>query len=164
MSTTPTPMGIGSLGSSEVLLSRKTRWTLSADFPSGKVPEMFIKLQSRFEESEHKQITTMLFDCNNSNFKGMWGICSPLYEDSWKELKPGTPEYLDKLQNFVGTIFLTMYSGNGELLDKYTVYNAWPTSISFVELDHSNCDETTIEIIWNYESFEHQTLTDLSSV
>lgn len=150
------------IGSSEVALISKFRWVLSAEFPFGKVPETFIGFKSQsFEESEHKQITTTLFDCDKNDFKPIWDVCSPFYEDFWKELKSGTPEYLGKLQSFMGTIFITMYSGIGELLQKYTFYGTYPISMDFVELDHSNSNETTIEIIWSYEYFES---TDTTSV
>jgi len=136
-------------------LIRKFRWTLAADFPSGKVPEMFIKLSSRpsVESDVPKQVTTIFYDCDNNNFKSICDIFAPLYE-----LEP--QEYSEKLQNFLGTVFLTMYSGVGEALEKYALYKAWPTSINFCELDHSNSSETDVEITWKYESCELITTKD----
>lgn len=154
MSTTPTPMGIGSLGN-VTFRNRKYRWTISAEFPSGTLPESFVKLASHPDLSDESQkvVVTTFYEYEDSKLKPLWDICSAIYKLA-ENNDIQSPEYAQLIKDLMGTVTLKMYDSCGIKLDEYILKDAWPWSINFGDLDHSSCDETTIEVTWKYGSCE----------
>ena len=170
MSTiTPRPtMGLGQLGSPDLVFrNRKSRYTISGEFPSGKIPEMFVKFPRRpainesYELEQSGTFDTVHCDCGESEeLKPLYNLCAAVYKFTDGKADEITdvnsPEYLESIKELLGTAVVTMYDGCGVVLEKWTFGKVWPSSINFGDLDHSSSSETIVEITWRYGSCEHE--------
>jgi hypothetical protein len=106
-------------------MSRKFRWTLEADFPSGKLEPQFVKVSARpnieIEEVNYLQekqlkpeggtwqtITTTIFDVNSEDPKilPLWEIIKAVYDFTDQDkVKERTPEEIAKV---AGTLKLQL--------------------------------------------------------
>lgn len=50
-----------------------------------------------------------------------------------------------------GTLTIDIFSGNGTLVEQWTMYNPFITSVKFSQLDYSNDDMRTIDLTWKYD-------------
>jgi hypothetical protein len=144
-------MGVGQLGLGNMSFShRKPRYTLSGEFPSGKLPEHFVKYS---HDGEKKEFTTTFFDVTNDSCKELWTIFAATY-DAIKD-----PIDQAKIDAQKGTALITVYNGVGEVREKHKFTGTIPSSINFGDLDFSSSECYTIEAIWKYDTWEFETPT-----
>lgn len=138
------PQGIGPIGS--FFTSTKCRWTFSADFPSEKLPETFVKVSpnpSISPATQKQQITTTF--CDFEETKPLWA----LFQSTVNVDSTGNIGLIEE-----GTIVLTMYSGIGNKLEQYRLLKCIPLYVNFGELYYGSSDDCSVEVTWQYETCE----------
>lgn len=169
------PMGIGSLGFSNMIFKRKFRFTFElADICNKKggasVPPDFVKIAARpsltVEETEINHLNARTWIPG----KGYWETITVTYIDvaddaiqplfSWlASVYDFTNSYWLKqgssANEYAGTAIIKMWDGCGDLLEKWELKNAWPTSVNFGDLDYANSEEATIELTLRYSDVEY---------
>ena len=50
-----------------------------------------------------------------------------------------------------GTVVIDIFAGNGDVVESWTMYNPFITSVKFSTLDYSNDDMRTIDLTWKYD-------------
>ena len=50
-----------------------------------------------------------------------------------------------------GTVVIDIFSGAGDVVESWTMYNPFITSVKFSQLDYSNDDMRTIDLTWKYD-------------
>jgi hypothetical protein len=53
---------------------------------------------------------------------------------------------------------LTMLDGGGVPLEKWSLYDCWPQSVNFGDLDYSSNEESTLELTLRYQFAKWQNL------
>ena len=58
----------------------------------------------------------------------------------------------------VGSVVIDIFSGTGDVVESWTMYNPFIISVKFSQLDYSNDDMRTIDLTWKYDwaGCEHQ--------
>lgn len=147
------------------MFNRKFRWTIEGTFPAGTIEQSFVKVSSRPQYQvedislddtvEYKQLkpidgkweplTTTYYDYDSTTQKGLFAVLAAAYN------LMSDPVQLSPLpETYLGEIRLKMYDGVGTLVEEWILKKAWPTSISFGELDHSSSEICTIEVKWRF--------------
>jgi hypothetical protein len=151
------------LESYEKCFPRKHRWIfmipdVSADGSNSLPPSKSARPNLAFKEMEvqhlnetiyypskpdWKPITLTLYDIGNKSspvFDWIKEIYDPK-SGSWKAPVPG---------RFIREATLTLYSGCGDELEKWTFDNVWPQQIDFHDLDMGNAEITMVDITLRY--------------
>lgn len=165
------PMGIGLLGDSSILFSRrKFRRTFSAQFGDLKIDETFVKLNAHpLLDTEKKEseisylpaktwvpgsssgpggtITTTHFGMAHAcpQAEQIYAVLREVYNFT-DEQKQADPD------GYKGVGELKLYDGCGGLLETWTLNGLRPTEINFGYLDYSSVEECDVEIAWKYDS------------
>lgn len=173
----PINMGIGRLGGDNVIHKRKFRWTFSVERSAAfNVPASFVKMAARpnlaIEETEinflnaktyipgkgtWEQITVTYYDISVGGGGG--GGNEPLW--NWLASVYNFVDRLTLTQSSVrrcygGTGVCTMYDGCGNGLEEWRLFDCWPTSVNFGELDYSSSEEATIEVQLRYSNVQYK--------
>jgi len=164
-------MGIGRLGGENLIHKRKFRWTFQIDLANGAfVPASFVKMAARpnlaIEETEINFLNAKTFIPG----KGTWEQITITYYDVAVLNGVGNDalwNWLASVYNFIdnialtqssrrscysGTAKCTMYDGCGQELEEWKLFDCWPTSINFGELDYASTEEATIEVQLRYSN------------
>lgn len=172
-------MGIGRIGLSEKLFfKRKFRWVFQVDNICGNqsVPPDFVKVAARpnisFEETEinflhakmkipgkasFENITVTYYDVapvrpdtilNLYNWIG--GVYDFLGPNGTRE-NPRMASYAEGAGGYAGLATLTMLDGGGAPLEAWKLFQCWPQSVNFGDLDYSSNEESTIELTLAYQ-------------
>lgn len=172
----PINMGIGRLGGSDLIHKRKFRWTFAVERDGGKrVPASFVKMAARpniaIEETEINFLNAKTYIPG----KGAWEQITITYYDveDVGNAGEGNTElwnWLASVYNFIdnlslsqssvrrcygGTGVCTMYDGCGNELEEWRLFDCWPTSVNFGELDYSSSEEATIEVQLRYSNVKY---------
>jgi hypothetical protein len=148
-------MGLGTLGNNFTLPPKKIRWTLQADFPSGKSEPNFVRISGRptLPEDLAGTIETTYYDLTSDDETGIFKIISSCYQLSqdytFKDPSREIPEEM------LGTLNLSLYDGVGVLMEEWNLLKVWPKQINFGNLDHTSSDTFDLDIIWRYNSFTY---------
>lgn len=163
-------MGLGVLGSRDIVFKRKYRYTFYVSQICGgrDIPENFVKLASRpnisIEETEinflngkfwipgkatWETITVTYYDVGGQNVNSI----QPLY--SWLASvyefnNPVTLQQGSKTGDYSANATITMYDGCGNPMEKWELLDCWPQAINFGELDYASSEESTIELTLRY--------------
>ena len=151
-----THMGLGLLGDPNIVFRRKFRYTISGNFPSGVLPESFVKISSRPSLDQAGEITTTFYETDKAQsiYELIVAQCMlPPFEYT------KTNNYwLKKRQNKrFGDITLKMYDGCGVILEEWHCDGVTVRSVNFGDLDYSS-SETTVEIDWKYKSCSYKNI------
>lgn len=169
-------MGIGRLGGSDLIHKRKFRWTFAVERDGGRrVPASFVKMAARpniaIEETEVNFLNAKTYIPG----KGTWEQITITYYDveDVGNAGEGNTElwsWLASVYNFIdnlalsqssvrrcygGTGICTMYDGCGNELEEWRLFDCWPTSVNFGELDYSSSEEATIEVQLRYSNVKY---------
>ncbi len=158
-------MGIGQLGSPNLVIKRKFRWTLEIQdqFTGGViVPAAFVKMAARpnlsIEETETnylntkswipgkcswEEMTVTYFDTDSNEMKPLWEYLAPQYQAQ-------PPQY-----HKAGYI-LKLYDGCGYCMEEWRLHDGMVTAINFGELDHSSSELVTVEMTVRYSKVEYK--------
>lgn len=172
----PIQMGIGRLGGSDLIHKRKFRWTFQVKRDGNKiVPASFVKMAARpniaIEETEINFLNAKTYIPG----KGTWEQITITYYDveDVGNVGGGNTElwsWLASVYNFIdndkltqssvrrcygGTGICTMYDGCGNELEEWRLFDCWPTSVNFGELDYSSSEEATIEVQLRYSNVQY---------
>lgn len=169
----PINMGIGQLGGDSVVHKRKFRWTFAVERQNGRVPASFVKMAARpniqIEETEINFLNAKTYIPG----KGTWEQITVTYYDVAVIGGRGNEElwsWLASVYNFLdnealtqssvrrcygGTGICTLYDGCGNELEEWRLFDCWPTSINFGELDYSSSEEVTIEVQLRYSNVKY---------
>ncbi len=172
------PMGIGLLGSDEIVFKRKFRWTMLIEprCNKGRIPENFVKLASRpnitIEETEinflngktwipgkgtWETITVTYYDVvkpNGSSIEGLYGWLASVYNFT----DPVCLSQGSSRRDYGATATLTLYDGCGKGMEQWIMKDAWPQAVNFGDLDYSSSEEVTVEITLRYSNVEYRPL------
>jgi hypothetical protein len=172
-------MGMGSLADPGTIFKRKFRWGLSIT-PAPKsqcawqnIPEYMVKVAARpnlsIEETEinskhgkmwipgkasWETITVTFYDVfpggssGGAGIAGLYGWIVSVYD-----FTSGIQNNLcmgSATKDYTGVVTLKMYSGCGDVLEIWTLLDAWPQAINWNDLDYSSSEEATIEMTLRY--------------
>lgn len=171
-------MGIGALGFNNTIFKRKFRFTFEITRICGNegrfVPASFVKVAARpslsIEETEvnylnaktwipgkatWETIDVTYIDAidpeNPQNFKPLFDWLSSVYAFHQPlELPMGSTR-----NNYAAVGILKMFDGCGSLLETWELFDMWPTSVNFGDLDYSNSEEATIDLTLRYSSVRY---------
>jgi hypothetical protein len=157
-------MGIGFLGSPNVIIKRKFRWTLSISTPCGNIPASYCKIAGRpnleIEETElnflnavtwipgkakWQPITVTYIDVASRDMQGLYNWMASVYGFQWPVDLPQSEK-----AGWNGTALLTMYDGCGQEVESWVLGSVFPTSINFGDLAYDTSDVATIELTLRY--------------
>ena len=167
-------MGMGKLAVGSTIFKRKFRWglTLKPKCLGGKgIPEYLVKVAARPSLSIEETEINMMHGKMYIPGKASWEtITVTFYDVVGKEVSSdigslygwiiGNYDFTKGIQtglcmgaavdNYAATIILTMYSGCGLTLEKWTIKDAWPQAVNWNDLDYSSSEEATIEVTVRY--------------
>lgn len=174
----PINMGIGRIGGNDVVHKRKFRWTFAVERDGGRrVPASFVKMAARpniaIEETEINFLNAKTYIPG----KGTWEQITITYydvavvgggtgnEELWNWLA-SVYNFLDNValtqssrrNCYGGTGICTLYDGCGGELEEWRLFDCWPTSVNFGELDYSSSEEATIEVQLRYSNVKYTNL------
>lgn len=154
-------------------MSRKFRWTFEAEFPFGKIPTTFVRINSRPQieiedetevnylsektwipgKQEWQAISTTFYDVdpNSTSHSELFDVLSKTYDYS-----SGTVALSSEKRDLLGTAVLTLYDGHATPMEAWTLSEIYPESISFGELDYSSSEMITIDVKWKYKSVQYK--------
>lgn len=172
-------MGIGLLGSPNIVFKRKFRWTFQiiAGAEGGvDVPPDYVKVAARpnwtTEETEInylnaktwipgkttlETITVTYIDVAGAGAVGnqqLYNWLATVYNFT-------APEQLNcasQAKDYAGTGVLVMYDGCGSPLESWELGNCWPTSVNFQDLDYSSSDNAEIELTLRYSTIAYHAM------
>ena len=169
-----TPMGIGNVGLPGVIFKRKFRWKFKIDVlgpRTHKIPEHFVKTAARpnldIEEVQVDFLNSTTWFPGKARWQQMTvtyhdvddNLMAPLYE--WMVDIYDFQDHLGKRQTekegWTGTGTLTLYDGCGGKLETWTLFNMFPTSINFGDLDYSNSEISTVDLSLRYSEVTYDT-------
>lgn len=173
----PINMGIGRLGNDNVIMKRKFRWTFAVTRKNGaNVPASFVKVAKRpsleVEETEinflnaktwipgkgaWEQITVTYYDVAVINGQGneeLWSWLASVY--NYIDNDALTQSSVRRC--YSGTGICTLYDGCGNELEEWRLFDCWPTSVNFGELDYSSSEEVTIEVQLRYSNVKYKNI------
>lgn len=173
------PMGLGVLGTSQVIFKRKFRWTMEIEFCSGDTPQEvakeFVKVGARpsidIEETEinylhgkmwipgkatWQTITVTYYDVSGSapgvNIGALFGWIASVYD-----ITDTTCLFMGStLQDYEGTARLVLWDGCGQPLEAWLLQNVWPQAVNFGDLDMSSSEEVTVELTLRYSNVTYK--------
>jgi len=175
-----TNMGIGKLGLSQGLFfKRKFRWTFAVTGINGgakAVPPDYVKVASRpnisFEETEINYLHGKMYIPGKATFETVsvtYYDVAPVRADTILYLYDWIGSVYDFLSNSdtranprmstnasgpggygaLGT--LTMLDGGGQNIEMWQMFDCWPQSVNFGDLDYSSNEEATLELTLRYQ-------------
>lgn len=174
----PINMGLGRLGGDNVIHKRKFRWTFEVNREGGdgfRVPASFVKMAARpnlaIEETEinflnaktfipgkgtWEQITITYYDVSiqggGSGNEALWSWLASVYNF----IDPLKLTQSSRRPCYGGTGICTLYDGCGNGLERWSLFDCWPTSVNFGELDYSSSEEATIEVQLRYANVKYE--------
>jgi hypothetical protein len=173
-------MGIGKLGLTQGLLfKRKFRWLFQVDGINGggkSVPPDYVKVASRpnisFEETEINFLHGKMYIPGKATFETVsvtYYDVAPVKSDTilylydWigsvydflgrngNRINPKMSTNASGPGGYAATGTLTMLDGGGLKLESWYLYDCWPQSVNFGDLDYSSNEEATLELTLRYQ-------------
>ena len=174
-------MGLGKLGSTDLIYKRKFRWTFKVtDICNGlEVPDFFVKVASRpsltVEETEINRlnaktwipgkaswetITVTYYDVADTANLPLWTWLASVYNflGNGKVATPKLHQMGSQLKDYGGVGVLTLYDGCGGEIERWTMKQMWPQAVNFGELDYSSSEECNIELTLRYSEVQYEPL------
>lgn len=170
-------MGMGLLADPTTIFKRKFRWglTIETGCRTETIPEYLVKVASRpnlaIEETEinskngkmyipgkasWETITVTFYDVSGKSVRSDIGKLYNWIISVYDFMNPGglrgELHMADSVHMYAGKATLSMYSGCGNILEKWTLLDAWPSAVNFGDLDYSSSEEATIELTLRYSN------------
>lgn len=179
-------MGLGKLGTSQIIFKRKFRWSMKIEYCTGgsnfTVAEEFVKVGSRpqldIEETEinylhgkmwipgkatWQTMTVTYYDvtglASGVNMGGLFGWIASVYDI----FDPTKLSMGSVLSNYQGEATIYLYDGCGNALEGWLLKNVWPQSVNFGELDMGSSEECTVELTLRYSNVTYQSFCGTAS-
>lgn len=171
-------MGIGKLGSGNLIYKRQYAYTFSViNLCSGngttKIGESFVKMASRPSwDTEETQIdflnaktfipgkttldtlTVTYYDVASVDQRPLWSWLASVYNFN----DPVRMPIASKASDYSGTGIIVMYDTVGTPLEQWVLLNCWPKSVKFGELANDSNDIATIELTLRYTGLQYKSL------
>jgi len=170
-------MGLDLLADNNLIFKRKFRWQLSLSWKNenNKIPPYYVKLAARpsltIEETpinylngrmyipgkaEWETLSVTFYDVayNTNGPKILYSWLASVYDFT----DPKTLRQNSKSKVYGGNGTLTLFDGCGEALEEWQLFNVWPTSVNFGDLDYASSDEVTIEATLRFSSVKYTSL------
>jgi hypothetical protein len=173
-------MGLGDLGTGNVVFKRKFRWTFEINWccnstPARQVPASFVKMGNRpqieIDETEINYLNGKMFIPG----KGTWQPLSVTYYDvagagvsgsatsellSWiasvyEFNEPNCLRMNSTVDSYAGQAKLMLYDGCGNPLEAWVLNDCWPKTVNWGDLDMGSSDACTIELTLRYSSVKY---------
>lgn len=157
-------MGIGRLGSPNIIIKRKFRWLMEISTPCGFVPAHFCKTAARpnldIDEVElnflngvtwlpgkgkWQPITVSYYDVADSSMSGLLSWIATVYDFT----DPVNMKMSEKA-GWAGTALLTMLDGCGKPLEYWLLEDCFPQSVNWGDLDMGSTDLCELELTIRY--------------
>jgi hypothetical protein len=160
-------MGIGRLGSPDVIIARKFRFEMSVIAPGGAVvPPSFVRLAGLPNISIEPTELNYLNEKTWISGKASWEPISVTYIDAAVSDMFPMFSWLASIYNFTnasrtmgsrasdyqGTAIIYLYDGCGQILQEWRLGNMWPESINFGDVDYASSDTVDIEMTMRYSN------------
>lgn len=172
------PMGLGELGTSNIIFKRKFRWTMEIQFCEEDlktVAKEFVKVGARpsidIEETEINYLNGKMWIPG----KATWQTITVTYYDvvsatggidintlfSWiasiYDITDSTCLFMGAtLADYEGCGRLVLWDGCGQPLEGWLLQNMWPQAINFGDLDMSSSEEVTVELTLRYSNVTYK--------
>lgn len=167
------PMGIGNLGFSNTVFKRNFRFTfeLKDICGGGSVPKHYVKTAGRpnieIEETELNFLNGVTWLPG----KGRWQSINVSYHDvATADIAPlyswlaSVYDFTDPINlhmgsrrsDYTATGVLSMLDGCGQLLERWTMKDVWPTNINWGELDYESSEISSIELTLRYSQVKYE--------
>lgn len=176
-----TPMGMGDLGSPELVFKRQFRWTFEIQYCFNSevpktVPENFVKSASRPKieideleinylngviwipgKAKWQTINVTYYDVAGSgisvqNTSSLFGWLASIYDIS----DPVNLPMGSKQADYEGEARLYLYDGCGTAVEGWLMAHMWPTNIDFGELDMDGNEICTVELTLRYSEVQYK--------
>lgn len=166
-------MGIGLLGAPTTNLLRQFRFLFGITFCNGqKVDPNFVKTAGRPDITVDDTELNFLNETIWIPGKAKWETITVTYYDvatdqktkllSWLatvyDFTSDTRKMASRVSDYAGTGHLVMLDGCGAPIEKWTLNNMFPTSIKFGELDYSQSEIASIELVLRYSAVTYKSL------
>jgi hypothetical protein len=166
-------MGMGKLGSEDIVFKRKFRWTMSLNWNNKNIDEYFVKVASRPSLTVEEQEINFLNGKMWIPGKGSWETMEITFYDvggaagtsmstlySWLATVYNFTDAVGLQQSssargYGATGTLRLYDGCGETMEKWTLKKMWPTAVNFGDLDYSNNEEVNITLTVRFSEVEY---------
>ena len=162
-------MGIGNLGFSNAVFKRKFRFTFELINICGNqtVPRHYVKVAARpslgIDETEinYLNATTWIpgkakWETMNVTYIDVATVeMAPLFNwlaSLYNFTNPDTLEMGSQRRDYTGTGILKLWDGCGQLIERWTMSDMWPTQVNFGELGYEDSAEATIDLTLRYSN------------
>lgn len=172
-------MGMGLLGSDNIIFKRKFRWTMNVLWQNYYIDEAFVKVAARpsltIEETpinflnsrmylpgkgEWDTMTVTYYDVGSSggdqglktSMEGLYSWLASVYDFT-------NPVYLKQSSSAAGygaTVYLRLWDGCGTMMEEWFLKKVFPTNVNFGDLDYSSSDEVNIELTLRFSEVEYK--------
>jgi len=167
-------MGLGNLGSQDLIFKRKFRWTFEIqEICTENIPQHYVKVAARpsltVEETEinflnakgwipgkaaWETITVTYYDvAKGEGSDNLWNWLAAIYNFGMDPIEKAHQGSTRK--NYAGKGVLTLYDGCGVGLEEWTMKDLWPQAINFGGLDYSSSEECNIELTLRYSEVQY---------
>ncbi len=167
------PMGIGNLGFSNLVFKRNFRFTFELrDICGNKsVPRHYVKTAARPNMQIDETELHFLHGVTWLPGKGKWQQMDVTYYDVATDAAAPLYSWLASVYDFTdpinlrmgsrrsdytGTGVLSMWDGCGQLIERWTMKDVWPTNINWGPLDYENSEISTIELTMRYSQVRYE--------
>lgn len=162
-------MGLGVLGTPSVCLKRKFRWMFNITGVIGEgvdmlPPDKGSRPSLNFKEIEAQHLNETIYFAGKPDWKPIQLTLfdiktnqNPVFKWLKKQYDPcndaGTwvRPINDPINGWKRTAYLELYDGCGEIIEKWTLRNAWPNNIEWGDLDMSSSDYVTVDVTLRYD-------------
>jgi len=148
-------------------MSGKTRWSVEYQFNDGQTFTDFVKIAARPvspNSEDWNTINITHFTSDPNYMKPVWDYLSSTWQLIENKIEfPENQAITINLQLICSKRCPACWSiiHEYEPIEEWILKNAYPQSINFGELDHSNSEECQIEITWRYKTAEYLLLSTL---
>lgn len=166
-------MGLGNLADADLVFKRKYRWAFEVQgLLRGDVPSHYVKLAARPNLTVEETEINFLHGTDWIPGKGKWETISVTYYDTnSRKMKPlwdwlaSVYNFTDTIglhqastrQSYAGTGIIRLFDGCGKTMETWKLYNIWPTTMNFGELDYTSSETVDIELTLRYSAVEYST-------
>lgn len=162
-------MGLGALAGKSLCFKRKFRWKFAVP---GKLPDTYVKTANRPTLTITPAEVHYLNQMMEVPGKGKWSNLTVTYYDvedagfeqqlrayisSTFPINANSVDNMcqqDKLNQYATYGLLKMLDGCGSILETWTLYDLWPISVNWGDLDYSSSDVATIEVTFSFRHAE----------
>lgn len=160
-------VGVGNLASESCIFKRKFRWMFTNDFVGdpGEGLSVLPPLKGARPSLEFKEIEIQ-HTIEDISIPGkvvwrpisltLYEVCPPTDNPIWQWIlryyDPAAGEWWPFLDNqFKVNSYLELYTGCGDVIEKWKFENSWPQQINWQELDMGSSEVVTCEISLRYD-------------